>query len=295
MKPIREGLTFDDVLLVPAPLRACIPATSTSARASPAASASTSRSSAPPWTLSPSAGWRSRWRARAASASSTRTSRSSEQAREVDRVKRSESGMIVDPSRSARARRSARRTDLMARFHISGVPITDDAGGWSASSPTATCASRTDRDAPRRRGDDARRARHRAGGHDARAGRGDPRKHRIEKLPVVDAEGALRGLITVKDIEKRIGASRRLQGRARPAARRARRSAPAGDYLERARELVRGGRRRAGRRQRARPLAGRAGGASSRSARRSPTSHLVVGNVATGEGAARWSSAAPTR
>ena len=51
-----------------------------------------------------------------------------EQAHEVDRVKRSESGMISDPVTLTADRPVADALDLMARFHISGVPITDAAG-----------------------------------------------------------------------------------------------------------------------------------------------------------------------
>ena len=68
-----------------------------------------------------------------------------EQANEVDRVKRSESGMIVNPITLSPEHRISEALELMRKYRISGVPITEDGskeGRWSASSPTATCASR---------------------------------------------------------------------------------------------------------------------------------------------------------
>jgi IMP dehydrogenase len=125
------------------------------------------------------------------------------QAEEVDRVKRSESGMILNPiTLTADATlRDAHR--LMARFSISGVPIVEDAGRLVGIITNRDLQFETELDQPIRRVmtseglvtvpvgttlDEARQLLHR---------------HRIEKLPVVDAEGTLRGLITVKDIFKR--------------------------------------------------------------------------------------------
>ena len=63
-----------------------------------------------------------------------------QQAGEIDKVKRSESGMIVDPVTISPEQPIADALELMRRFKISGVPVTARAAWW-ASSPTATCAS----------------------------------------------------------------------------------------------------------------------------------------------------------
>ena len=60
---------------------------------------------------------------------------------EVDRVKRSESGLIVEPLTLPPHALVSDALELMERYHISGVPITDETAGSSASSRTATFAS----------------------------------------------------------------------------------------------------------------------------------------------------------
>ena len=162
-----------------------------------------------------------------------------EQCAQVDRVKRSESGMIVDPVTLPPTATLAEAHSIMARFHISGVPITEDG---------RLVGILTNRDL-RFEDDHARRVsevmtRERLVtapvGTTLEAARDILAKHRIEKLPVVDDERHLRGLITVKDIEKRIRhplASKDSLGRLRVAAA----VGAAGDYLERARELLKSG------------------------------------------------------
>ena len=72
-----------------------------------------------------------------------------DQVAEVDKVKRSEAGMIVDPVTLAPDALVADALELMARYRISGVPITDGGRACSsASSPTATSASRRTRAGP---------------------------------------------------------------------------------------------------------------------------------------------------
>ena len=56
-----------------------------------------------------------------------------QQAREVDKVKRSESGMIVDPVTISPENKIHEAMEVMARYKISGVPVNAGAGGWSAS------------------------------------------------------------------------------------------------------------------------------------------------------------------
>jgi len=65
-----------------------------------------------------------------------------EQAVEVDKVKRSESGMIVDPITMHPENRIFEALEVMKKYKISGVPITDAGGGWWEFSPTAICASK---------------------------------------------------------------------------------------------------------------------------------------------------------
>ncbi|HEV2105453.1 MAG TPA: IMP dehydrogenase [Candidatus Eisenbacteria bacterium] len=162
-----------------------------------------------------------------------------DQVAQVDRVKRSESGMIVDPVTLPPSATLAEAHAIMARFHISGVPITEDG---------RLVGILTNRDL-RFEDDHARRVaevmtRERLitapVGTTLEQARDILAQHRIEKLPVVDGDGRLSGLITVKDIEKRIRhphACKDALGRLRVAAA----VGAAGDYVERAQELVRAG------------------------------------------------------
>jgi IMP dehydrogenase/GMP reductase len=145
-----------------------------------------------------------------------------EQVAQVDRVKRSESGMITDPVTLPPTATLADARAIMTRFHISGVPITEQG---------KLVGILTNRDL-RFEDDDSvgvsevmTRARLVTApvGTTLEAARTILAKHRIEKLPVVDERMMLKGLITVKDIEKRIRPPAGVQGPARPAARRSRR------------------------------------------------------------------------
>ena len=125
------------------------------------------------------------------------------QAQEVDRVKRSESGMILKPITLGPAASLRDAHGLMARFSISGVPIVEPDGTLVGIITNRDLQFEADLDRPvsalmTSEGlvtapegttlSEAERILHR---------------HRIEKLPVVDGQGRLRGLITVKDIFKR--------------------------------------------------------------------------------------------
>lgn len=125
------------------------------------------------------------------------------QASEVDRVKRSESGMILNPITLAPDRTLREAHALMGQFSISGVPIVQQDGKLVGIITNRDLQFETDLDQPIREVmtseglvtvpvgttlQDAERILH---------------EHRIEKLPVVDEQGALKGLITVKDIFKR--------------------------------------------------------------------------------------------
>jgi IMP dehydrogenase len=144
-----------------------------------------------------------------------------EQAAEVDKVKRSEAGMIVEPVTLSPDDRVADALALMANYRISGVPITDENG--------LLVGILTNRDL--RFEDDHGRlvadlmTRENLVtvpvGTTLEEARAVLHRHRIEKLPVVDEDGRLKGLITVKDIEKRIKyprATKDEQGRLRVAA-----------------------------------------------------------------------------
>ncbi|MGH7476779.1 MAG: IMP dehydrogenase [Longimicrobiales bacterium] len=124
-------------------------------------------------------------------------------AAEIDRVKRSESGMILNPITLTPERPISDALLLMEQFGISGVPIVDDDRRLvgiitNRDLQFETHYERPIREVMTREGlitapvgtslEDAERILH---------------QHRIEKLPVIDAQGRLRGLITVKDIFKR--------------------------------------------------------------------------------------------
>ncbi len=125
------------------------------------------------------------------------------QAAEVDRVKRSESGMILNPITLGPDRPIREAAALMARFRISGVPIVDGRGKLVGIITNRDLQFESNLDRPIRDamtkeglitapvGTTLEEAEHILG------------RHRIEKLPVVDEGGILKGLITVKDIFKR--------------------------------------------------------------------------------------------
>jgi IMP dehydrogenase len=158
------------------------------------------------------------------------------QAEEVDRVKRSESGMIVDPITIDPDKKISDALDLMKRYRISGVPVTR--GGKLMGILTNRDLRFESRfDLPISQVmtkenlitvpvgttlEDAEKILHR---------------HRVEKLLVVDDNYNLKGLITVKDIQKKLkypNAAKDPQGRLRVGAA----LGSTGDFLERALELV---------------------------------------------------------
>jgi IMP dehydrogenase len=127
-----------------------------------------------------------------------------DQAAEVDKVKRSQSGMIVEPITLPPDATLRQAEEIMSTYHISGVPITDAAGrllgiltnrdvrfveeqdyehpvsGYMTPQPLVTASVGIDLD----------------------AAKALLQQYRIEKLPLVDNDGILKGLITVKDIQK---------------------------------------------------------------------------------------------
>src|SRR5918994_1300781 len=199
----KEGLTFDDVLLLPAESHVLPNDVSTVARLTPSISLNIPVISAAMDTVT---------EARMAIALARegglgiihRNLSIAEQVSEIDKVKRSESGMIVELVTLAPGNTVAEALELMERYRISGVPITDDEGvlvgiltnrdlRFESNTHQPVSALMTSRGlvtAPVGTTlDQANEILH---------------QNKIEKLPVVDADDRLKGLITVKDIQKRI-------------------------------------------------------------------------------------------
>ena len=125
------------------------------------------------------------------------------QAAEVDKVKRSESGMILHPITLGPDRPLREAVRLMERFHISGVPIVDDAGRLVGIITNRDLQFERELDRPIRDAMTKDRLVTAAVGTTLDEAERILGKHRIEKLPVVDEHGVLKGLITIKDIFKR--------------------------------------------------------------------------------------------
>jgi IMP dehydrogenase len=198
-----DGLTFDDVLLVPAASEILPDAVDTSCRFTRNTLLKVPLASAAMDTVT---------EARLAIAMARlggigvvhRNLSIDEQAAEVDKVKRSESGMIVEPITLPPDATLAEAETLMGRFKISGVPITDSSGQLVGILTNRDLRFETDYNqlisdvmtsenlvtAPE--GTTLEQAQIVLG------------KHKIEKLPIVNDHYQLTGLITVKDIEKRI-------------------------------------------------------------------------------------------
>ncbi len=115
-----------------------------------------------------------------------------DQAGEVDKVKRSESGMITDPITLGPDDSLREALAVMERYHISGIPVTED-GRLVGILTNRDIRFRAEPRPRPSRGDDARAPGDGAGGHDARAGAAILHRHKIEKLPVVDEHGMLQG------------------------------------------------------------------------------------------------------
>ena len=126
------------------------------------------------------------------------------QAAEVDKVKRSESGMIVDPITMAPDQKIYEALEMMSRYHISGVPVTDAGGrlvGILTNRDLRFCETT---DQPIRALMTAEGLITVPVGTTLEQAKELLHRHRIEKLPVVDGNFRLKGLITVKDIQKQI-------------------------------------------------------------------------------------------
>ena len=125
------------------------------------------------------------------------------QAAEVDRVKRSESGMILNPITLGPDRPLREAHQLMSRFKISGVPIVDGAGKLVGIITNRDLQFERQLDRPIRDAMTKENLITAPVGTTLDEAERILGRHRIEKLPVVDERGVLKGLITVKDIFKR--------------------------------------------------------------------------------------------
>jgi len=160
------------------------------------------------------------------------------QAEEVDRVKRSESGMIVDPVTIHPDRPIAEALDMMKRYRISGVPVVDEKNHLVGILTNRDLRFETEFDKPVSERMTKQNLITVPVGTTLEAAQLALHRHRVEKLLVVDEQGTLKGLITVKDIQKKLkypNAAKDEQGRLRVAAA----IGTTGDYLERAQELWR--------------------------------------------------------
>lgn len=233
---IPEGLTFDDVLLVPARSEVIAPEVECRTRLTRTISLNIPIVSAAMDTVT---------EAQLAIALAQqgglgfihRNMTIDRQGEEVDRVKRSESGMIVDPITISPDKKISDALALMQRYRISGVPVTRD-GKLVGILTNRDLRFESRFDMPISEVmtkdnlitvavgttlDEAEEILHR---------------HRVEKLLVVDDHYFLKGLITVKDIQKKLkypSACKDDQGRLRVGAA----IGATGDFLERAHELVR--------------------------------------------------------
>src|SRR3989442_495739 len=125
------------------------------------------------------------------------------QAAEVDRVKRSESGMIMNPITLGPDRPLREAQQLMLRFKISGVPIVDGAGKLVGIITSRDLQFERQLDRPIREVMTKDKLVTAPIGTNLDEAERILAQHRIEKLPVVDKQGLLKGLITIKDIFKR--------------------------------------------------------------------------------------------
>jgi IMP dehydrogenase len=234
--PVPEALTFDDVLLVPAYSEVIPTQVSTQTQLTRNITLNTPLLSAAMDTVTES-------RLAIAMAQQGgmgvvhRNLTIEQQAGEIDKVKRSESGMIVDPVTIEPEFPIAAALDVMRRYKISGVPVTKNKKLVGIlTNRDLRFVSRTD--IPISDVMTKENLITVAVGTTLEQAEQILHKHRVEKLLVVNDDYELKGLITVKDIQKKLkypNACKDSQGRLRVAGA----IGATGDFLERAAELVR--------------------------------------------------------
>jgi len=127
-----------------------------------------------------------------------------DQVGEVDKVKRSESGMIVEPVTLSPEEPLSEAMAVMERYHISGVPITNEAGTLVGIITNRDIRFQVETAIPISAVMTAEHLITAPLGTTLEQAKDILGRHKIEKLPVVDAHGCLKGLITVKDIQKKV-------------------------------------------------------------------------------------------
>jgi IMP dehydrogenase len=160
-----------------------------------------------------------------------------QQANEVDKVKRSESGMIVDPVTMSPDAKVSDALEMMRKYKISGVPITKN-GKLVGILTNRDLRFETRFDVPIEQVMTKKNLITVPVGTTLEDAENILHEHRVEKLLVVDDHYVLKGLITVKDIQKKLkypNAAKDSHGRLRAGAA----IGATGDYLERAQEMVR--------------------------------------------------------
>jgi IMP dehydrogenase len=202
-KILQQGLTYDDVLLVPARSSVMPRDVSLASRLTPRITLNVPLLSAAMDTVTE--GDMAIAMAREGGVGVLHKNMTVErQAAEVRRVKRSESGMILDPITLTPESTVGDAHEVMARHSIGGIPIVDSGGKLVGIATNRDLRFQLDRDVPLSRVmthtplvtvpvgttlDEAEKT---------------LQQHKIEKLPVVDTSGMLKGLITFKDIQKRL-------------------------------------------------------------------------------------------
>jgi IMP dehydrogenase len=199
----KEGLTFDDVLLVPAESHVLPNDVSTRTRLTRSIELSIPIVSAAMDTVTD---------ARLAIALAReggigvvhRNLSIEDQVSEVDKVKRSEAGMIVEPVTLPPDALVRDALELMAHYKVSGIPITDEHGILVGILTNRDLRFEDDAAQPVSALMTVRNLITAPVGTTLAEAEEILHRHKVEKLPVVDADGRLRGLITVKDIQKKI-------------------------------------------------------------------------------------------
>ncbi len=200
-KIIKEGLTFDDVLLIPQESNVVPKEVSTRSKLTDDIYLNTPIISAGMDTVTE--GDMAIAMAREGGLGVIHKNMSiKRQAAEVDRVKRSESGVIVDPFYLSPDALIEEAEALMSKYHISGVPIVDKENKLVGILTNRDLRFVEDYNRPVSEVMTDEKLVTAPVGTDLEGAKEQLRKHKIEKLPIVDDEGKLRGLITIKDIEK---------------------------------------------------------------------------------------------
>ena len=199
-KVVREGLTFDDVLLVPARSEVLPKDVDMSIQLTPVIKLNIPLMSAAMDTVTDSR--MAIAMAREGGLGIIHKNMSiADQAAHVDKVKRSEHGVITDPFFLSPKHLIQDAENLMARYRISGVPICED-GKLVGILTNRDLRFVTDYNRPIHEFMTSKNLITAPVGTSLEEAKMILAKHRIEKLPIVDENGGLRGLITIKDIEK---------------------------------------------------------------------------------------------